>query len=66
MKIGEIVLGVLLILGGLSDLGKTDLAHFGVPIPYPEVFSRASIVAGVFIIAVPWFIRSYRKDISDK
>ncbi|MBI9078582.1 MAG: hypothetical protein JEY79_02425 [Pseudodesulfovibrio sp.] len=61
VKLAEILFGGMLIIGGLCDIGGAELFHYDFPIMFPKFFSSASIVAGVLVIAAPWFIRSRKK-----
>jgi hypothetical protein len=47
---------------GMMGMGEKELFHYDIPIPYPEVFSAACLVAGIVWLVVPWFLRSRKKQ----
>lgn len=64
IKPAEVVMGIVLVGMGLMGMGEKELFHYDVPIPFPEVFSTACLVAGIAWLVVPAFVRS-RKHKSD-
>ncbi|SKA98562.1 hypothetical protein SAMN02745704_02933 [Paucidesulfovibrio gracilis DSM 16080] len=62
IKPAEIVMGIMLVSMGVMGMGEKELFHYDVPIPRPEVFSVACLVAGIVWLVVPWFLRSRKKQ----
>ena len=62
IKPAELVMGIILVSMGVMGMGEDELFHYDVPIPYPEVFSAACLVAGIVWLVVPWFHRSRKKQ----
>jgi len=64
IKPAEAVMGLILVGMGLMGMREKELFHYDVPIPLPEVFSTACLVAGIAWLVVPAIVRS-RKQKND-
>ena len=64
IKPAEAVMGLILVGMGLMGMREKELFHYDVPIPFPEVFSTACLVAGIAWLVGPAIGRS-RKQKND-